>query len=181
MRIVRTINTMSDTVDVDFFEEALKTEGLTNATVTHYRDAVRGTEVLRVKKRVDGEKIVNEQHITDREIIRIDNIQKHMAMLAAEIAREFEELITERREWGENCVALDLKDSLSATCHRCGTEVSMDDLRGGSMFMAETAAPRPPTPSFKNLPPVKIRLTLLALLRDECDPMCPNSPMDRNF
>lgn len=169
---------MDDQVDVDFFKEALAEEGLTNVEVEHYREPTRAAEILRVRKKVNGERMGIDHSITDREIAQIDNLKQHMAMLAGQTARQFQEYVTEQHEWGENAVLLDLNEDYDATCYRCGAEVSMDDLERTAVPLAETAVPNPVTRDYRSLPTTKLRFTLLALLKGECEPFCPNSPHD---
>ena len=167
---------MDDQVDVDFFKEALAEEGLTNVEVEQYYEPTRAAEVLRVRKTVNGERMGIDHSITDREIMQIDNLKQHMAMLAGQTARQFQEYVTERHEWGENSVLLDLNEDYDATCYRCGAEVSMDDLEATAMPVAETAVPNPVTRDYRNLSNQKLRFTLLALLKGECEPFFPISP-----
>jgi len=174
-------NTMNEVFDIDFFKKALAEEGMTDVTVLTHRDSYAMGEVILVEKTVNGERISIENKVSDRMLMESDNPKKHMARIALDIARQFQEVITERREWGDQRVMIDIKDELTATCYLCDTKVSMDDLRSGGILMSETATPRPLSLSFKNLPPVKKRMTLLALLRDKCEPTCPNSPANRNL
>jgi hypothetical protein len=169
---------MDDTVDVDFFEKALAEEGLTDVTVLQYREPANMCEVIRVRKEVNGERMGIDHQISDRELMQIDDVKQHMAMLAGRTARQFQEYVTERHEWGENSVLLDLNEDYDATCYRCGAEVSMDDLDPTAMPMAETAVPQPVTSDYRMLSNEKLRFTLLALLKGECEPFCPNSPHD---
>jgi len=167
---------MDDPVDADFFEQALKAEGLSNVEVLQYREPADMCEVIRVRSEVGGERVGMDHRISEREVMEIDDMHQHMATLAAQTARQFDEYLTEQVEWGEKSVRLDLKQDYEATCFRCGAEVSLDDLRTTAPRMAESAHPHPQVTDPRNLPQPKIRMTLLALLRGECDGMCPNSP-----
>jgi len=169
---------MGDHVDVDFFEKALAEEGLTDVTVQQYREPQYGAEVLRVRKEVNGERMGIDHQISDREIMQIDDLKQRLAMLAGQTARQFQEYVTERHEWGENSVLLDLNEDYDATCYRCGAEVSMDELERTAVPLAETAVPQPVTSDYRSLSNTKLRMTLLALLKGECEPFCPNSPVD---
>lgn len=169
---------MADHVDINFFEQALAEEGLTGVDVSRYRDSTTMSEVIHVTKTVNGERVAAEESISDRQIEQTDDIKKHMATLAARMARQFDEALTEQHNWGEKCVKLDLTEDFTASCLRCGAEVSMDNLERGSLSMAETAVPRPSPPSYEALPAIKLRMTLLALLKGECRAFCPNSPMN---
>jgi len=172
---------MGDHVDVDFFKEALAEEGLTDVDVQEYRDPQYQSNVIRVQKHVNGQRIASEHKISDREMTQIDDIAQHLATLAGRTARQFQEHITERHKWGENSVLLDLNESYDATCHRCGAEVSMDDLERTAVSVAETAVPQPVTSDYRSLSNTKLRMTLLALLKDECETFCPNSAHDRKI
>lgn len=169
---------MANQISADFFNKSLKEEGVTNVDVEQYYDPTRG-EVLRVRKNANGEKIGMEHTITDYELTQIDDVKKHMAMLAGKTVRAFKDHITERHEWGENAIRLDLNEAYNATCLRCGAEASMEDLQSKPVSLSETAVPQPSTDGYESLPTYKLRLTLLALLKRECDPFCPNSPHDR--
>jgi len=178
---VRTIHCMDDHVDIDFFEKALAEEGLTDVEVQHYREPTRQAEVLRVRKEVNGERMGIDHQLSDREIMQMPDIKQHLATLAGQTARQFQEYVTERHEWGKNSVLLDLNEDYEATCYRCGAEASMDDLERTAVPLAETAVPQPVTSDYRSLSQTKLRMTLLALLKGECEPFCPNSPGDRKI
>lgn len=164
----------------DTFREALKEEGLSDVEVNHYHEVSRMADVFEVRKYAGDEKLGVKKTITDQERVQINDIDQHIAYLASDVARSFESYLTERVEWGENCVQLDLTEEYTATCFRCGSESSLDELRRGPVGMAEAAVPNPPVNNLDALPDLKKRMTLLALLRDECENWCPNSPAE-NF
>jgi len=78
---------------------------------------------------------------------------------------------------GDSCVQFDMKEGHSATCFRCGAEVDIYYFPQRTLRMAETEVPQPTYSTVDSLPPVKIKMTLQAMLKDECEPMCPNSAL----
>lgn len=170
---------MSGDVDVDFFEKSLNEAGLTGAEVAHYDDPARMQETIQVRKIVGGEKIGVDQTINHRQLAQMDDPKQHLARLAEETVRQFDDYLTEHHKWGRKSVKLDLKEDIKATCHMCGSEVSIEDqLERAGASLSETAVPHPKPSSYDQLPTSKIKMTLLALLRDECEPRCPHSPKD---
>lgn len=169
---------MGNQIDVDFFEKSLRSEGLHDVDVSMQNSPTKMGQTIRVTKRVNGEKVCVSHEISEHMINQI-NMSQHLATLAAQTSRQFEEYLTEQHEWGENSVRLDLNECYDATCFRCGAEASMDDLASKPVSLSETAVPQPPTDNYQSLPKYKLRLTLLALLKRECEPICPNSPRDR--
>jgi hypothetical protein len=160
---------------VDIFREAIEEQGL-DAEVTHYTDQKMQADVFRVSKEINGRERHFEAVMTFREQEQVNNIAQHIAMNADNIVRNFNELLTEHVSWNDKAVVFDTKEGHSIECKRCGAEASMDDLNQSSLSMSETAVPQPVTyTEFDNLPPATIRMTLHALLRDECDSVCPNS------
>lgn len=170
-----------DDSDIEFFEEALAEEGVEDVTIEHYRDSVRQAEIIHVKKYVNGEKIGVEEAITIRELIATPDKKQLLATRAAMVARKFRDFLTEKHQWGENVVLFELVDDNSVTCLHCRAEASMEDIKQLPVQMSETAVPNPTIEYKTSYPEAKIRMTLLALLKGECDPRCPNSPDDRKI
>lgn len=161
----------------EFFRESLREEGL-DAEVKHRVDHERMADIFRITKTINGEEEHIDRSFTFREQAEDEHIKQKLAYDAASVARAFDEYLTERVEWGESCVQFDMKEGHTATCFRCGAEVDIDDFPQRSPRMAETAVPQPTYSTVDSLPPVKIKMTLQAMLKNECDPMCPNSPQD---
>jgi hypothetical protein len=171
------LGAMDSQIDSADFAKALEDAGLENASVSQMRDV--SCEILRVEKEISGDRLVQEHRLTDREIMELqtdDALHKRLVHLAETTANKFKEHTTEWHEWGESAVKLDLSSNYDAECLRCGARVSMSDLSSRPMRLSETAVPQPTTKSFQELPDEKIRFTLLGLLKNECDLMCPNSP-----
>lgn len=168
---------MPDVATDEIFKDALEAEGVTDADVLTHDDKY-GNRKINVRKQVNGDIISADFTISDRELAQLNNVKKHVATLASRAARDLKERLTEQHKWGEKAVELDLKEDKTATCLRCGAEVSIDDLQDSPVGMSETAVPQPVTYSADSLPPLKLRMALLALLKDECEPQCPNSPVD---
>lgn len=167
---------MGDIVDINFLERALETAGLRGAEVTTFDDAPSMSTVIRVKKTVNGEPITASHAVSDREIMQADDEKQLFATVAEQLARNITQQSTERVKWGENAVVFDESDGHSIECLRCGASASLDDIDRGRPILAETPVPNPETrANLSSLPQAKIRMALHALLRDECDPMCPNS------
>jgi hypothetical protein len=166
---------------VDFFKDALEAEGLSEVDVKTYEDR-RGNTIIQARKTIRGEVYGVDYTLTSTELLQVDNVKQHIATCATQVAQKFNEALIERHEWGDKAVDLDLDECRKATCLTCGTEVTLDDhLSLTSVSMAETAVPQPVVGKYSDLPRLTIQMTLLALLRDECEPHCPNSPHDRKF
>jgi len=157
---------MDDNIDIDFFIDALKEEGLENVEVSEYRDVSSSSNIIRVRSNIGGEPFVKEICISDTKLMKIDNIKQHLATIATQIAQQFESELTEYFRWGEKVVKFDLKNNYKATCYHCSAEVTINDLDTRS---------RP-----SELGHEKMKMTLLALLTEECHNMCPNSIDRRN-
>jgi len=157
------------------FRTSLKEEGL-DAEVTHWTDAERMADNFKITKEINGEDQSTVHSFTFHEQLDSDEVTQRIAYRAAEVARAFDDYLTERVEWGDKCVRFDHKEGHTAECFRCGAEVDLDDLPQRTIRMAETAVPHPTYNTIDNLSTVKIQMTLQAMLKDECDPMCPNSP-----
>lgn len=165
----------------DIFTNALAEEGLLNVDVMEYDDPARQCDIVRISKRINGEKFVHEHTISQQELLHIDDIEQYIAILAGRTARLIHEELTDLHTWGEKAVLIDLSESYNAVCQLCGAEACIDDLNHGPMRLAETATPQPVTNNYRSLPDIKLRFTLLALLQQECESFCPNSPIDRKF
>jgi hypothetical protein len=161
----------------EFFKQSLKEEGL-DAEVKHMVSHERQADVFKITKEINGEESSVETGFTFRQQAQDPAIKQTIAYEAARIARNYDEYLTSRVDWGDKCVHFDFKDGYSATCVRCGTKVDLDSLSNGSPRMAETAVPNPPSRGLDGLPEVKIEMTLQALLRNECNGMCPNSAQE---
>lgn len=166
---------------VNVFEDALEEEGISGADVITYDDK-SGNTVIQVRKTIRGERHGLDYTLSSRKLLQVDNFKQYIATAATQVARKFNEAIIERHEWGDKVVDLDLDEDRKATCLMCGTEVTLDEhLSPKSVSMAETAVPQPIVGKYSDLPRLTIQMTLLALLRDECEPYCSNSPHDRKF
>jgi hypothetical protein len=159
------------------FQESLKEEGL-DADVTHMHDPARQADVIEVTKEINGEDVSRSLMFTAEDLQLSNDKKQYIAMRAGELARWFNDYATERVVWGKKAVLLDMKDGYSAMCFTCGAEVDEDDFSKQSPMLSETAVPQPVSGGLDRVPEAVIKMGLQALLRDECDPMCENSPGD---
>jgi hypothetical protein len=166
-------------IDISPFKDALEAEGLHNVTVQSDIDLTKDAIVIRSTMRVDGTKYGDEQVISGYEQSQIDDMDKHLARLAGQVARSFKESTRERREWGKSLVEFDMTNGSKVSCLRCGASVSSEDLRSAltSTWSSESTVPNPQF-SHDSLSEHKIEMAMLGLLKDECDNRCPNSPTE---
>lgn len=158
----------------ELFEECLKTEGITNFDVRVSCKSI--CHKITVKKRVDDKYIAVSRKMTfDGPVSQFGSIKQSVAAVASDIARAIKEKTTERITWERNHVTIDTSGIMSATCDRCKTSVSLDNLQSSPTWMAESSVPRPSTDTYDDLPTYKKRFALLGLLKDNCDPKCTNS------
>lgn len=164
------------------FRDALQEHGV-DADVSKYEEPAKATEVFRIKTRINGTVHGIEKTVSHRERMQIDDIDQHLAHLAESAARRLREDYVEQHEWGEKAVEFDPSGKLQVTCLRCGANVSENELKNSftSVSTAELSVPNPSPPDISSLPEQKLRFTLLALLRNECEQLCPNSAYDRKF
>jgi len=161
----------------EIFRDALKEEGL-NAEVKHWFEPSRMADNFKISKTINGEDESVVRSMTFHGDTSDEEVTQRIAYEAAEVARAFDDYLTERVEWGEKAVRFDMKEGYTIQCFRCGAEADLDDLPQRTPMMAETAVPNPTYNTIDSLSDLKIKMTLQAMLKDECDPMCPNSPHD---
>lgn len=162
-------------------EDSLREEGIYNAEIAQNTNPAKMEETITIRSEIGDKKIGYNIRISDRERAQVDDFQQFVAEKAARAARYFKEELTNRVEWGEKCVQFDLIRDNTATCFRCGTEASLDDLNSFGCRMAETAVPNPVTKGYDDLPEHKKQMALHALLRIKCDPLCPNGLDNRKL
>jgi hypothetical protein len=155
------------------FTDALEEEGL-DADVSHSTNHAKLREEFTVTKSINGETVKSRRTLTFDPSMDEAERKKIIAIEAGTVARSFRDRYTERLEWGDNVVEFDAKSTYTARCMQCGSEVCVDDLRDttAAVSIAESTVPNPIPPDYESLSTLKKQLALLALLRDECDPIC---------
>lgn len=161
------------------FSDALIEEGM-DAEVSHSKINRRQADEFRVVKEINGDVYRMNTVMTFPVGISDSKIKQRIAVEATSMARNIRSDLRTRVEWQDSAVEFDQRGEHSVTCLRCSSEVSVDDLRDQSISapMAEASVPNPTTPELASLGTVKIQMALLALLRDECEVYCENSPYD---
>lgn len=165
---------------VDFFRQALAEQGL-EADVAHESD--EHTETFYVSKNIAGENITYSTNVSHRERYDGDySTEKRMALAARNVARKFEDWLTESFQWNGRRVELRPYDEPEARCANCDTTVELPERSAIFAQSAELSAPQPKPveettvlESLDDHSRVLLKMYLMGKLREECDHYCPNS------
>lgn len=164
-----------------FFEQALAEHDI-DAKVVEDDDPIN--DHFHVMKPIGDERLTYTTSINTRINTTPDEVRKQIVAEAREVARQFEEYLTDTFEWGEGRrVTVSAHEGGWAKCERCGNKVDVPQFPG--MVFTEDAELSTPQPFPRDRESVLqnlddqsrllLKMYLIGRLRQTCGYDCPNN------
>jgi hypothetical protein len=171
---------IAEPVKEDFVRECLDESQLSDVRYKVYEEPARARTVIRLRKEASDETLQFNITLSNRQVAEFDDTKQLIAMEIGNAINYFKEEIEDVIEWQDKRVLFDLHDSYEATCHTCGNSVTLDEMSQPLPLNSESSVPRGTVQDgYEQLPKVKQKFALLAMLRRSCEPPCPNAEAER--
>jgi len=165
-----------------FFEQALAEHDI-DAQVVEDDDPMK--DYFHIMKVIGDKKLTYTTTINTHINSTDETVKKQIVKEAREVARQFEEYLTDTFEWGKGRrVQLSVYSEPWAECQRCGNKIQIPDKQHPIHFVedAELSTPQPAPQSRESIlssmdgrARLLLKMYLIGRLRERCGYDCPNN------